>query len=99
MSLRSDDWSAFAYKVWHHINLYTVPQYGDKGEDQVTKYTAAECINQAQKYLSRFGRASRKGEEHLDLMKAAHYIQMAHDKLKEEKDEEKNSNVQGTASD
>jgi hypothetical protein len=80
-SSRAAAWIGFAGRVAEHIDNYTVPQYGDQGEDQVTQWSAEDCIKQAQKYLGRFGRQSRPGEEKLDLMKAAHYIQMAEEKL------------------
>lgn len=83
MSKRGESWKEFAEEVRQHIEGYTVPQYGDKGEDQVTDYTADECVQQAKKYLARFGRNSRPGQEHLDLKKAAHYCQLASEKLKE----------------
>lgn len=77
MSKRGEDWRAFSSEVNEHIEEYTVPQYGDKGEDQATTYTVEDHIKQAQKYLARFGRNSRPGQEMLDFRKAAHYIQMA----------------------
>lgn len=84
-SKRAEAWVGFAGTVAEHIDNYTVPQYGDAGEDQVTEYSAADCVQQAKKYLARFGRQSRSGEEGLDLIKAAHYIQMAHEKMQDEK--------------
>lgn len=84
-SKRAEAWVGFAGLVAEHIDNYTVPQYGDKGADQVTEYTPSDCIKQANKYLARFGRQSRRGEEGLDLIKAAHYIQMAYEKMQDEK--------------
>lgn len=85
-SKRGQDFLKFTEKVITHIENYTVPQYGDKGEDQVTGYTADDCVKQAQKYLSRFGRNAREGQQKLDFIKAAHYCQLAHDKYIEEKE-------------
>lgn len=84
MSERGKDWMAFAGKVNDHIETYTVPQYGDKGEDQASEYGSAEHILQAKRYLARFGKNSRPGQEVLDLMKTAHYIQMAAMELEKE---------------
>lgn len=78
---RVNDWEAFAEEVTEHLESYSVPQYGDKGEDMATEYTAEQCIKQAQKYLGRFGKNIREGQEELDLLKSAHWIQMAHEKL------------------
>jgi hypothetical protein len=84
ITLRGSDWLSFSTEVFEHIETYTVPQYGDKGEDSASEYTAEDCIKQAQKYMSRFGRNSRPGQERLDLLKAAHYVQLAASKLKGE---------------
>jgi hypothetical protein len=77
MSKRGDDWKGFAEQVHNHIENYTVPQYGDKGEDQATEYGAGEHVLQAKRYLARFGKNTRPGQEVLDLIKTAHYCQMA----------------------
>jgi hypothetical protein len=88
VSKRGLDFYVFCESVLGHIETYTVPQYGDKGEDQCTGYTAEDCVKQAMKYMSRFGRNSREGQQELDFKKVAHYIQMAHDKYIEEKKNE-----------
>lgn len=77
MSQRGEDWKAFSQRVLDHIETYTVPQYGDKGEDQASEYGSAEHVLQAKRYLARYGKNSRPGQEILDLMKTAHYCQMA----------------------
>jgi hypothetical protein len=76
---RSRRWDGFADKVAAHIDDYTVPQYGDEGDDLASEYTAEKCVDQVKKYLGRFGRNSRPGQDELDIVKAAHYLQMAHD--------------------
>lgn len=81
VSLRGRDWRDFAIEVGYHIDNYTVPQYGDKGEDQVTEWSTADLIKQIQKYCGRFGRNSRPGQDKLDMMKVAHYAQMIFDKI------------------
>jgi len=80
-SKRGKDWVRFANEVAEHIEKYTVPQYGDEGNDIITDQTAQYCVDHAKRYLARFGRSSRPDNELLDLKKAAHYLQMAHDKL------------------
>lgn len=79
MTKRGKNWTNFSYKVFDHIENYTVPQYGDEGNDLASGYNAEDCVKQAQKYIARFGKNSRPGQEKLDLIKAAHYLQMAHD--------------------
>lgn len=80
---RTKDWNAFAAKVADHIENYTVPQYGDAPNDNVESWSAQDCIAQVQKYAARFGNNQRTGQEELDLMKIAHYAQLALGKLKQ----------------
>lgn len=85
LSKRGTDWLAFADEVAHHIENYTVPQYGDAPNDQVESWTAKHCINQLHKYASRHGSNKRKDQDHLDLLKIAHYAQLAAFKLRAER--------------
>lgn len=80
---RGQEWVDFAKEVLKHIEEYTVPQYGDKGEDLCTEYTPEYCMSQVEKYAKRFGKNSREGQELLDVLKTAHYSQMTHTKMKE----------------
>jgi len=80
-SKRGFNWVMFAEDVLKHVDNYTVPQYGDMGEDQVTDWTAEHCIEQAKKYMNRFGKNNRPGQEKLDLLKAAHYVSLACEKM------------------
>lgn len=84
MSLRGDDWLDFSKKVSNHIEGYTVPQYGDKGNDEADDFTAEECVKHIKRYVARHGKNSRPGQDELDLLKIAHYAQMAHTKLQEQ---------------
>lgn len=81
MSKKIQSWLTFAVRVRNHIRDYVIAQYGDDGQDPATEYTVEDCIKHAQRYLARFGKQSRQGEELLDLYKAAHWIQIAHDKI------------------
>lgn len=81
---REEEWIEFSNKVLEHIRLYTVPQYGDKGEDQIEKYTAAECITILAKYPARFGNNMREGQGLLDMLKTAHFACTTYWKLIEE---------------
>lgn len=82
VSQRGADWLAFAAEVLAHIEEYTVPQYGDAGEDNASEYTTADMIGQIKKYATRHGRNARAGQDRLDAMKMAHYAQMLANKLK-----------------
>lgn len=78
---RASDWMEFAQDVARHIENYTVPQYGDKGQDQCTEYSVEDLFLQVRKYVNRFGKNVRPGQEALDLLKIAHYVQMTWDKV------------------
>lgn len=85
LSLRGREWKEFAEKVMAHIESYTVPQYGDKGGDLVSRRDAGWCVDQIEKYVLRFGTNARGMEDQLlDLCKIAHYACMAHQKLVEQ---------------
>lgn len=81
MSKKIQSWLTFAVRVRNHIRDYVIAQYGEEGEDPAAEYTAEDCIKQAQRYLSRYGKQARRGEESLDILKAAHWLQIAHDKM------------------
>lgn len=82
-SNRAKDWKVFADRVIDHIDNYTVPQYGDSPNDEVEIWTPEACLFAVRKYLSRFGKQNREGEQELDLLKMAHFIQILYDKLGE----------------
>ena len=84
ITLKVKDWFDFSDKVVGHIDNYVVPQYGDKGEDLATNYTVNDCKLQMQRYLNRQGRNSRPDQDKLDLIKIAHYAQLAHTLLEEQ---------------
>ena len=76
-SKRAAAWREFAAEVERHIEEYTIPQYGDEGEDPVTGYSAEDCLVQVKKYANRYGRNSRDGQQELDFLKMAHFAQLA----------------------
>jgi len=86
-SLRAIEWVKFSKKVFHHIEQYTVPQYGDKGHDQCSEFSESDFITQMKKYLNRYGKNSREGQQMLDLLKIAHYAGMLYAKLSEKEQE------------
>lgn len=83
LSDRGKDWEEFSFKVLDHIETYTVPQYGDKGEDLCTEFTRQDFETQIKKYTNRMGKNSRPGQGKLDLLKICHYAQMLHDLIEE----------------
>ena len=81
VSERGIQWLLFIDRVLAHIESYTVPQYGDYPNDQVESWTAKDCVRQIGKYVARFNSNSRGENERLkDLVKIAHYAQLAYDK-------------------
>lgn len=81
---RGDEWQTFANEVLNHINTYTVPQYGDIGEDQINDWSIEACQLAIIKYTKRFGKNSRPGQDKLDVLKIAHYACFIYNKMKEE---------------
>lgn len=88
---REQEWIEFSESVRKHCVEYTVPQYGDKGKDQVTDWSIEDLITQIKKYCHRYGNNARAGQEHLDFMKIAHYACMAYWKYIEQGKNEKKS--------
>lgn len=82
-SKRAKEFLDFAAEVIMHIEQYTVPQYGDKCEDQITEWSIEDCLKAVNKRIARYGRQSRKGQQKLDFLKMAHEICIAADKYKE----------------
>lgn len=89
MSIRGSDWLEFSAKVYVHIETYTVPQYGDRGSDEADDFTAEDCIKHIKRYSARHDKNSRPGQDKLDLLKIAHYAQLAYIKLEEQENAEK----------
>ena len=83
-SKRAGDWKWFSEIMINHIDNYTVPQYGDRPDDEVADWTPEACVFAIRKYLSRFGKQSRRGEQQLDLLKMAHFTQILYDKVGED---------------
>lgn len=77
-SKRGKDWIEFAELVLKHVDEYTVPQYGDEGSDIATNYTPDDALRSAAKYVARYGKNARAGEQVRDFIKIAHYAQIAY---------------------
>lgn len=68
-------WYAVADMVADHIDTYTVAQYKDYPNDQLTDWSTDEIWTQVQKYLNRRDSNARGEEEALrDIMKMIHYL-------------------------
>jgi len=74
MSKRLNRWWKFAKEVGSHIEGYTVPQYGDYPDDQMTNATVADMAHDIRRYSNRAETNMRGREEELrDCLKMAHY--------------------------
>jgi hypothetical protein len=74
--------------VLEHIHNYTIPQYGDKPNDEVEQWTPEQCILAIQKYTKRSGSARRgRLEELRDILKMAHFSAIAFWKMKPTEEE------------
>ena len=76
-SKRLQDWCKFSSDVGSHIESYTVPQYGDKGDDQCSEFDLQDFMTNIKRYANRAGKNQRPGQARLDMLKIAHYAQMA----------------------
>ena len=80
LSLRGRDWQKFSDRVLEHIENYTVPQYGDKGDDRASEYTEATISEHIGRYQDRIGSNSRGNVEAArDMIKIAHYASLGED--------------------
>ena len=84
---RGTEWASFALEVLDHIENYTVPQYGDAGEDQIDDWPIGACLLAMIKYAKRSGNNIRLNQDKIDMLKIAHYACFVYNKLKEEDDD------------
>jgi hypothetical protein len=87
---RLEEWQKFSRQVELHILQYTLPQYGSEvGTEQVDGFTVEDCFTSMLRYINRRKVSVRGVTESLrDLIKVAHYAQLAYDKLKKNLGEE-----------
>jgi len=77
-SKRGKAWLEFSSLVLQHIEEYTVPQYGDEGDDLADDYEPEDALRNITKYVKRFGKNARPAEQTRDFVKIAHYAQIAY---------------------
>jgi len=88
MSNRFRMWQDFAREVGDHVETYTIPQYGDYPDDQITSWTLEDFATTIKRYANRMGKNMRGAEDQkLDMQKIAHYASVVWHKLN---DTEKN---------
>jgi dUTP pyrophosphatase len=69
-------WREFADAVEAHIRDYTIPQYGDWPDDQMSTFTDEDIKTAIARYENRRGKGARGIEEEMrDCLKIAHYYQ------------------------
>lgn len=82
ISKRGEEWAFFSDLVYDHIEKYTVPQYGDVGEDQIGDWDVNDFKTTMKRYANRIGNNARGHEEaKRDCLKMAHYACMMYSKL------------------
>lgn len=81
-SKRGQDWLEFSQDVFNHIENYTVPQYGDKGNDQATDWIIEHLLEEVKKYINRYDKVIPERQVR-DFLKMAHYVQIAATKYDE----------------
>ena len=78
-SLRELEWQNFSANVLQHIIDYTIPQYGDMGDDQASDFTLPEIQMNMKRYVNRITSGQRGLTEQLrDAKKLAHYACFLH---------------------
>lgn len=83
---RLKQWKHFDEQMQRHIETYTLEQYGNpEGQEQVDGFTVSDCWTNMERYFNRRRANTRGNREKLrDLIKLAHYAQLAYDKLRAE---------------
>lgn len=82
------NWIYFNNIVNQHIKNYAVNQYGPTVAQSDDLHTAEDCINYIKKYVARREAARRGRLEVLrDLVKIAHFAQLAFDFMKPTQEE------------
>lgn len=79
-------WDAFSEQVKHHIEHYTLIQYGNPaGNEQVDSFSVDDCWKNMERYFNRRNANVRGNVERLrDVIKIAHYCNFIYDKLRDE---------------
>lgn len=84
VSIRRYMWEVFSGIVQMHIEEYTIPQYGDYPNDNLTTFSAEDCLTNISRYAARLKTNSRGKDETLsDLLKIAHYASIAYLKMRD----------------
>ena len=63
----------FLKDFYRHIE-YTVTQYGDADVDLISKWDSEKIISQNERYLKRFNKNQRSGQEKKDILKMVDYL-------------------------
>lgn len=89
-SHRSIQFKRFAKRVEDHIESYTVPQYNDYPNDQLTEATKEDIVYNIKRYVNRINSGARgRVEAKRDMLKLAHYTQILYDMMEAEEQEAK----------
>jgi len=81
-SNRIIEWDWFEGLVRKHIREYTVPQYGDYPNDQMTTASKEDIIHNMKRYINRALTNARPEEAERDIIKIAHYCAILLSKMR-----------------
>jgi hypothetical protein len=91
ISKRGEQWELFSFLTLIHIEKYTIKQYGDMPNDQVTDFSVEDFKTTLKRYANRIGSNARGlTEARRDCLKIAHYACVLHYKLGKEEREKEN---------
>ena len=78
----------FTEEVFRHVEEYTIPQYGDFQNDQLTSWTEHDVKTAIRKYVNRLD-TNQRGELEAtrDLFKIVHYVSVLYCKRMQIEDE------------
>lgn len=83
--VRLQEWWNFSEDVEEHIQEYTIPQYGDYPQDQLTTTTNECIVHDMKRYLNRFGKGQRGHREAMrDMLKIAQYAGVLYNRLQKD---------------
>ena len=76
----------FIDQLRKHVVQYTIPKYSNaEGDDQASKFTVEDCVQQMLTYVNRRHARVRGNKEALrDWLKVAHYANFIYHKLQDE---------------
>jgi hypothetical protein len=72
---RMKEWMDFSGITLQHIRNYTIPQFGDVPNDNLSTWSIEDCLKAINRYVTRNLNENRRGQREAmrDMVKIAHY--------------------------